>query len=326
LLWQPAHPIPAPTISVSGWSRAEPGLTNCSLVVTDRSSHAFSGLTLSLLLVGCVHLPPDEPDVGSAPEGRLAVADGWLAGTARGTAPGVPVVFLHGLGGNHHFFDAQLEHVQRQAHVIAYDQRGCGESSLAPRKKYDIDVLAGDLGVILDAARVQQAVLVGHSFGADVITRYASLHADRVAALVLVEPPGDIRTRVAARYSELAAGDDPTFWHGIDTLIDPLLTGARPETRQLVIASMHATPRDVLQRMLQGIGAFDPVAAMHDYGGPVLCIVGPRASAFDARSVPCGRVVTIQETSHWPMLDQPERVNEAIDEVVASTRQPRPGH
>ncbi len=294
--------------------------------MTDRSSRSFPGVALSLLVVGCVHLPPDEPEVGRAPEGRLAVADGWLAGTARGTAPGVPVVFLHGLGGNHHFFDAQLEHVQRQAHVIAYDQRGCGESSLAPRKKYDIDVLAGDLGVILDAARARQAVLVGHSFGADVITRYASLHPDRVAALVLIEPPADIRTRVAALSSKLAASDDPTFWHGIDTLIDPLLTGARLETRKLVIASVHATPRDVLQRMLQGIGTFDPVAAMHHYGGPTLCIVGRRDSAFDARSLPCGRVVTIQETSHWPMLDQPERVNEAIDEVLASTRQPPSGH
>jgi pimeloyl-ACP methyl ester carboxylesterase len=59
------------------------------------------------------------------------VSDGWLAGTTRGVAPGPPVVFVHGLGGNYHFFDQQLKGVEDRARVIAYDQRGCGDSSLA---------------------------------------------------------------------------------------------------------------------------------------------------------------------------------------------------
>jgi pimeloyl-ACP methyl ester carboxylesterase len=37
---------------------------------------------------------------------------------------------------------------------------------------------------------VDQAVLVGHSFGADVVSRYAGLHPDRVAALVLIDSSG----------------------------------------------------------------------------------------------------------------------------------------
>jgi pimeloyl-ACP methyl ester carboxylesterase len=65
-------------------------------------------------------------------------------------------VFVHGLGGNHHVFDPQLDHLQHQARVIAYDQRGSGESSLAPRKKYDLDTLSGDLGAVLDAARADR--------------------------------------------------------------------------------------------------------------------------------------------------------------------------
>ncbi|HJZ53334.1 MAG TPA: alpha/beta hydrolase, partial [Gemmataceae bacterium] len=143
-----------------------------------------------LTAAGCVHLPPDVPDSETPTGGRLAVADGWLAGVARGVAPGPPVVFVHGFGGNRHFFDAQLAQVEDHARVIAYDQRGCGESSLAPRKKYDLDTLVNDLSVILDLSRTEQAVLVGHSFGADVVSRYAALHPERVAALVLIDPPG----------------------------------------------------------------------------------------------------------------------------------------
>src|SRR5262249_30196622 len=201
---------------------------------------------------GCLPLPPDRPQEEAPPEGRLAVADGWLAGTARGVAPGPPVVFVHGLGGNHHFFDPQLAHVEDYARVIAYDQRGCGESSLAPRKKYDLDTLVNDLAVILDLARAKQAVLVGHSFGADVVSRYAGLHPERVAALVLIDPPGDLRAELATLAGELAAADDKAFRARVDALTEKLLTGARPETRNMVLASVRATPRDVLQRMIAG--------------------------------------------------------------------------
>ncbi|RPH71444.1 MAG: alpha/beta fold hydrolase [Myxococcaceae bacterium] len=58
--------------------------------------------------------------------------------------PGVPVVFVHGRGGNHHFFEPQIAYAENRARVMAYDQRGCGDSSLAPRKKYDLDTLVRD--------------------------------------------------------------------------------------------------------------------------------------------------------------------------------------
>ncbi|HET9158236.1 MAG TPA: alpha/beta hydrolase, partial [Myxococcaceae bacterium] len=174
-------------------------------------SRPLRAVVYLLVVVGCAHLPPDVPDSDTPAGGRLAVADGWLAGISRGTAPGAPVVFVHGFGGNHHFFDAQVAHVEDRAKVIAYDQRGCGESSLAPRKKYDLDTLVSDLAVILDLARVDQAVLVGHSFGADVVSRYVSLHPERVAAVVLIDPPGDLRSQLAALGNELAAIDEAGF-------------------------------------------------------------------------------------------------------------------
>ena len=63
---------------------------------------------LGLLLAssGCVHPPPDDaPQAASSDERRLAVAEGWLQGTSVGRGRGTPVVLLHGVGGNHHFFD-----------------------------------------------------------------------------------------------------------------------------------------------------------------------------------------------------------------------------
>src|SRR5215813_8761576 len=109
------------TTSASGWS----GLV-------ERAPVSWTRVAALLLGLGCIHVPPDVPESEAPTGGRLAVADGWLAGISRGVAPGAPVVFVHGFGGNRHFFDAQLAQVEDHARVIAYDQRGCGESSLAP--------------------------------------------------------------------------------------------------------------------------------------------------------------------------------------------------
>ena len=269
-----------------------------------------------LVATACVHVPPDVPDSGGPTGGRLAVADGWLAGVSRGTAPGAPVIFVHGFGGNHHFFDPQLAHVEDHARVIAYDQRGCGESSLAPRKKYDLDTLVNDLSVIVDLTRAEQAVLVGHSFGADVVSRYASLHPERVAALVLIDPPGDLRPQLSALSVELAADDDAGFRAKLDALTEKLLVDAKPGTRTAVLESVRATPRDVLQLMVAGMASFDPRAALAGFAGPVRCVVTDHTSSRDATAPSCRTVVRLHGVSHWPMLDAPEQVSQVIDAAL----------
>ena len=273
-----------------------------------------------LLGLGCVHLPPDVPDSDTPTGGRLAVADGWLAGIVRGTAPGAPVVLVHGFGGNRHFFDAQLAAVEDHARVIAYDQRGCGESSLAPRKRYDLDTLVKDLSVILDLTRSDQAVLVGHSFGADVVARYTALHPERVAALVLIDPPGDLRPQLAALATELTTLDDAAFRSKVDALTEKLLGDGKPETREAVLASVRATPRDVLQLMVAGMASFDPAAALAGYEGPIRCVVTDHTAARDTTPAPCRTVVHLHGVSHWPMLDAPDPVSQAIDAALPGRR------
>jgi epoxide hydrolase A/B len=74
--------------------------------------------------------------------------------------------------------------------VIAPDQRGYGSSS-APKEvaAYGIRELSGDLVALVDDAGKDDAIFVGHDWGAWIVWDTARLHPDRVRAVVGVSVP-----------------------------------------------------------------------------------------------------------------------------------------
>ena len=89
--------------------------------------------------------------------------------------------------------------------VIAPDQRGYGGSSRPePVDAYDIHALTGDLVALLDHAGADEAVFIGHDWGAMVVWHTALLHPTRVraAAGLSVPPIPRARSRPTQRWRE----------------------------------------------------------------------------------------------------------------------------
>jgi pimeloyl-ACP methyl ester carboxylesterase len=119
----------------------------------------------------------------------LAVAE-WP-----GPATGPAVVCIHGLTANHTCW-ASVADVLAPAHrLLAYDLRGRGESD-KPDKGYSLAHHGDDLIGLLDHFGLERAVLVGHSLGAHIAVRFAAVHPERVAKLVLVDGGIDVRAEV----------------------------------------------------------------------------------------------------------------------------------
>ncbi len=89
--------------------------------------------------------------------------------------------------------------------VLAPDQRGYGGSSRPDAvEDYDIHALTGDLVGLLDDVGAEQAVFIGHDWGAMVVWHTALLHQDRVRAVVglSVPPIPRARSRPTQRWRE----------------------------------------------------------------------------------------------------------------------------
>jgi len=109
---------------------------------------------------------------------------------AAGT-PGRPIVLCHGFPELAYSWRHQIAPlVAAGYHVIAPNQRGYGRSSRpGPVEDYDIHHLCGDLAALLDHYGYEDAIFVGHDWGAIVVWNMAMLHPRRVKALANLSVP-----------------------------------------------------------------------------------------------------------------------------------------
>jgi len=109
---------------------------------------------------------------------------------------GHPILLCHGWPEHAYSWREQMPALAADGyHVIAPNQRGYGRSSRpAEVEAYDIAALTGDLVGLLDHFGYQQAICVGHDWGANVVWGLAQLHPDRVSGIVSLALPYQPRT------------------------------------------------------------------------------------------------------------------------------------
>jgi 2-succinyl-6-hydroxy-2,4-cyclohexadiene-1-carboxylate synthase len=107
-----------------------------------------------------------------------------LTGSQR-KGSGTPLVLVHGFGGSRHDWEPVEAALPADLTLIAYDQRGFGNSSHTPGQPYSH---AEDLLALLDGLEIAQADLCGLSLGGGTVLNFALDHPERVRKLVLVSP------------------------------------------------------------------------------------------------------------------------------------------
>jgi len=110
---------------------------------------------------------------------------------------GPVVTFSHGWPLSADAWDGQMLFLAQNGYrVVAHDRRGHGRSS-QPTGGNDMDGYADDLGAVIEALSLRDAIVVGHSTGGGEVARYIGRHGTgRVAKAVLMSavPPIMLKT------------------------------------------------------------------------------------------------------------------------------------
>lgn len=137
------------------------------------------------------------------------------------TAADPHVLAVHGLTG-HGLRWAPTARALSPVGVLAPDLRGHGRSPWTP--PWSIEAHVADLRAVLDLFPDTRPVLVGHSFGGNLVTHLAHALGDRVRALVLVDPALGLDPEFALQVAT-AYADSPHYPDRAEARADKLHGG-----------------------------------------------------------------------------------------------------
>lgn len=238
---------------------------------------------------------------------------------------GQPLLLIMGLASTSDMWYRLVPTLSAHYRIILFDNRGVGRSD-APPGPYSITAMASDAALVMDAAGVSSAHVLGFSMGGFIAQELALNHPGRVRSLILAGTACGGKEAVRAAPEVLVAlkargvkTPEEGFRMMAPYVYDPSTLLTRIEE------DLAASLRTSLQRMsylaqLQGIVSW---AGSHRrlsrLNAPVLIIHGesdqlipPENGRILAQAIANARVVMIPRAGHMFMTDQPEAASAVI--------------
>jgi pimeloyl-ACP methyl ester carboxylesterase len=269
-----------------------------------------------LMLTGCCQRGQEanmQPIKIQGPQGELSV-------TQSGRGNGFSVLFLHADSGRASQWSEVAQAIANQRRTVAFDFRGSGESAPARDGDYGYAARADDVGAVLDALGLREVVIVAHSAGAAVALEYAVGHPERVAGLLLVEPPTDPRALpqpVRDGFVRDLAGP-----RSLQVQQDYYRTivGENAATRERVLLDCESVVPAARAGIGSALASWNPEPALNAWQGPTKVLSIPandnEHALYRLRTGWPHQLVS--GAGHWLQLDRPQVVEQAIRDFVAT--------
>jgi pimeloyl-ACP methyl ester carboxylesterase len=233
-------------------------------------------------------------------------------------------VLIHGWACSSTDWDTVLPHLLPLGRVLTVDLRGCGRST-STGTEFHVPDATSDVVALIDHLGVDEAVLVGHSAGAEVAVTAAAARPETVRACIAVDPgygvPAEDRARIEGVVDQMTLVDPRTVAAEYFARIEGEQTP--PALAKAQIASAAAEDPEVLRAMFRDFAFghdslhFRPStdAFLARLRPPLLSFYRNTERAFVGRQLAKGqhdRVLVYEGSGHWLHQERPARWAEDI--------------
>ncbi len=257
----------------------------------------------------------------TAAPARSATVDGaTIHWTSQGSGSQT-LILVHGWTCDETSWKEQVPVLSKSYRVITLDLPGHGKSGMP--KAFSMDGFARAIEAVRAEAKVERAVLVGHSMGTPVIRKYALMYPARVSGLVivdgLVQVPGPVQPGQPGRgpIPNVTAAARENMVKG---MFGPATT---PALQQHILKMMLGAPEATAAGAMAATWDQSQVTDQK-ITSPVLAVfAGTRALASEQTVkilYPNAEYHTIPETAHFLMMEKPAEFNRLVSAFVARVR------
>jgi pimeloyl-ACP methyl ester carboxylesterase len=238
------------------------------------------------------------------------------------------LLFLHGVGGGHHAWDAQLLHFPNLGYAAhAWDQPGYGRSAMV--EPYDLEQVCAALARLIQSLGGEPVILVGHSMGGLIAQEAYFRYPQLVKALALcftsaafVGGSTFARQFVAARIGPL---DEGQTMAEIAARLMPTHRGSKSDPAGVELSEriMAKIPTETYRKAVHLLTTFDRRADLAKIAVPTLLVAGsddktapPPIMASMQRKIPGSELAVLEGCGHLGPMDQPGPFNAALERFL----------
>lgn len=259
------------------------------------------------------------------------------------TGEGLPIVFLHGLGGQlHHFRHTLFENFGPGYRLIALDRPGSGYSTRAKGATGRLPEQAKIVRRFIERLGLEKPLIVGHSLGGAIALTLAVEHPEAISGIALIAPLTHLETELRPEFRSLYIPGRPLRWAIAQTVAVPKSLKYAENTLAFIFGP-QPIPADY---GIEGGGwaglrpshfygaATDMVAIAHDLGrieqrygeikmpAGILFGAADRVLGFDMHGAPMAEKIAgidferIDGLGHMAQFVEPERVTAFIKRIA----------
>jgi pimeloyl-ACP methyl ester carboxylesterase len=199
-----------------------------------------------------------------APPGTLIDVGGHRLHAVCAGEGSPPVLLESGIAASSLSWAAVRPEIAAFTRVCAYDRAGLAWSD-APSSPRTFDRLLDELGIVMREVNfADPAILVGHSFGSLLVRAYGARHPERIAGLVLIDPPTEWIAMTPARARMLRGGRSlarigALLAHvGVVRGCLALLSGGAPGVPRRFVRIFGSTAARTLERLVGEVRKLPP--------------------------------------------------------------------
>lgn len=247
---------------------------------------------------------------------------------------GLPLILLHGLGSHSKDWHPQYHFFNQCYRVIAIDLRGHGKSD-SPQQAYSVPQYASDVLAVMNHLDIHQAHLVGFSMGGMTAFQLAVDAPERIHSLTIINsgPHVDSTNLKIKMLFFLRI----TIIHllGMRTLGKLIARNLFPNTDKQAlykefVEHISQIPKQTYIRTLKSFLGWNVSDKLNRLSMPVLIVAADQdytpLSKFKAyaRLIPNAQLVVIENSRHATPMDQPDKLNQVIDQFLSHPTTPTP--